>query len=230
MAVERPLTPSEIARRLRGPLPGHAAQMTMATQPRGGNRPDLPSPCPREAAVLILLYERAGQLVLPLTYRTQTVGLHKGQISLPGGGREPQDATIEDTALRETREELGIPEEAVQVLGQLTPLYIPSSSYCVFAVVGYADAPALLDINPYEVAAVFEVPLARLLDPATRQVETRERNGAPWIVPYYRIDEHQVWGATAMILAEFVALLREDAPIAEGEAIPDARGQRRPDG
>jgi 8-oxo-dGTP pyrophosphatase MutT (NUDIX family) len=107
---------------LQRPLLGRAAQLEMAVRPRPGDRPDLPNPCPREAAVLMLLYPRQGELVLPLTQRTDTVEMHRGQVSLPGGAREPQDRDFAQTALRETCEELGIPEGAVQLLGALSPL------------------------------------------------------------------------------------------------------------
>lgn len=190
------------------PLLGRAAQQTMAVRPRPGDRPDLPNPCPREGAVLVLLYEQNGDLVLPLTQRTETVELHKGQISLPGGAREPQDKTLIDTALRETNEELGIPREKIELLGALTPLYIPVSSFCVYPYVGYAKEVFSLQFDPKEVQRVIEVPLELLLDASTRQVEIHFRDNQRFEVPVYRIASHRVWGATAMILAEFLALVR----------------------
>lgn len=190
------------------PLPGRAAQQTMAVRPRPGDRPDLPNPCPREGAVLVLLYEQGGNLVLPLTYRTETVELHKGQISLPGGAREPQDETFADTALRETNEELGISKEAIELLGALTPLYIPVSRFCVYPYVGYARQAFTLRCDPNEVLKVIEVPLELLLDPSTRRIETHFRDNQKFEVPVYHIASYKVWGATAMILAEFLALLR----------------------
>lgn len=190
------------------PLLGRAAQLEMAVRPRPGDRPDLPSPCPREAAVLMLLYPHQGELMLPLTQRTDTVEIHRGQISLPGGAREPHDRDFAHTALRETCEELGIPEDAVQLLGALSPLYIPPSQFCVYPYVGYVSAPPSLHPDPAEVAAVIEVPLRHLLEPDTRQVEVHWRNNQRFEVPIYRIAEQKVWGATAMMLAELVALLR----------------------
>jgi 8-oxo-dGTP pyrophosphatase MutT (NUDIX family) len=193
---------------LQRPLLGRAAQLEMAVRPRPGDRPDLPNPCPREAAVLMLLYPRQGELVLPLTQRTDTVEMHRGQVSLPGGAREPQDRDFAQTALRETCEELGIPEGAVQLLGALSPLYIPPSQFCVYPYVGYVSTPPLLHPDPAEVAAVIEVPLRNLLEPDTRQVEVHWRNRQRFEVPIYRVAEQRVWGATAMMLAELVALLR----------------------
>lgn len=179
----------------------------MAVRPRPGDRPDLPDPCPHEAAVLVLLYEREGQLVIPVTLRTQTVETHKGQLSLPGGAREPQDSDFAQTALRETCEELGIPENVLEIWGALTPLFIPPSRFCVHPYVGYASGVLALRPDPNEVAEVIEVPLQHLLDPATRQVETHVRGNQRFQVPFYRVASQKIWGATAMILGEFLALL-----------------------
>jgi len=156
----------------------------------------------------VLLYEREGHLVLPLTRRTQTVEMHRGQISLPGGAREPEDRDFAQTALRETREELGIPEKAVSVLGSLSPLYIPPSRFCVFPFVGHAARAVPLCPDPNEVAEVIEVSLDHLLDPAIQDLEVHFRDGKRYEVPLYRIGKQRVWGATAMILAEFLAVVR----------------------
>ncbi len=145
--------------------------------------------------------------MLPVTLRTQTVETHKGQLSLPGGAREPQDSDFAQTALRETCEELGIPENVLEIWGALTPLYIPPSRFCVHPYVGYASRLLSLRPDPNEVAEVIEVPLQHLLDPATRQVETYMRGNQRFQVPVYRVADHKIWGATAMILAEFLALL-----------------------
>jgi 8-oxo-dGTP pyrophosphatase MutT (NUDIX family) len=208
MLRQAPVTIETVRAAMQLPLPGRAAQQTMAVRPRPGDRPDLPNPCPREGAVLVLLYEQEGNLVLPLTYRTETVELHKGQISLPGGAREPQDESFADTAVRETSEELGIPREAIELLGTLTPLYIPVSRFCVYPYVGYATQPFDLHFDPNEVLRVIEVPVELLLDPSTRQIETHFRDNQRFEVPVYAIASYKVWGATAMILAEFLALVR----------------------
>ncbi len=188
--------------------PGRAAQLRMAVRPRPGDRRDLPDPCPHEAAVLILLYERQGQLVFPLTLRTQTVEIHRGQISLPGGSREAQDANLQATALRETAEELGVGPSATEVVGNLSPLFIPASGFCVYPYVACVRPAPVLRPDPREVAQVFEVAISHLLDPRTRRFEIRQRDGQRFRVPAYRIGDRRIWGATAMILAELVAVLR----------------------
>jgi len=208
MATELTVTLEHVHAAMHLPLPGRVAQMTMAVRPRPGDRLDLPSPCPREGAVLVLLYEREGNLVLPLTRRTQTVEMHRGQISLPGGAREPLDESFAQTALRETHEELGIPEDAISVLGPLTPLYVPPSQFCVYPFVGHALRVPPLCPDPNEVAEIIEVSLEHLLDPVTREEEAHLRDGKSYDVPIYRVGTDRVWGATAMILAEFLAMLQ----------------------
>lgn len=202
------ITVRTIRAALQLPLPGRAAQQTMAVRPRPGDRPDLPNPCPHEAAVLLLVYRRRGHLVLPFTRRTDRLEVHSGQISLPGGAREPQDGDLARTALRETCEELGVPERAIEILGPLTPLFIPVSSFCVYPYVGHARRAQSLRPDANEVAEAIEVPIEHLLAPATQQVEIHFRDNQRFEVPVYRVGEHRIWGATAMILAEFLALLR----------------------
>ncbi|MBC7263521.1 MAG: CoA pyrophosphatase [Chloroflexi bacterium] len=203
-----PLTLDLVRRALSLPLPGRAAQVEMAVQPRPGDRAELPNPCPNEAAVLILLYPQGGELCFPLTRRTENVFAHKGQISLPGGAREPGDASFEETARRETTEELGILARRVEILGSLTPLYVPVSRFCIYPYVGHIPRRPTFRPDPIEVAEVIEMPLSLLLDRSARAVETRVIEGISLTIPYYHVSGHRVWGATAMILAEFGALLQ----------------------
>lgn len=188
------------------PLPGLVVQMRMSTRPRSGLDARPPGHQPRQGGVLILLYPKDGRLHFPLTRRTETLEAHKGQISLPGGAREG-DEPLEWTALRETHEELGVDPQSVEVLGVLTPLYIFLSDYRITPYVAVRpDRPAFVP-DPVEVAEVLEVPLATLLDPAIRREEEWVLHGTTTRVPFYQIGEHKVWGATAMVLSEFVAVL-----------------------
>jgi len=197
--------PATIRRLLQGPKPGVAAQARMATRPRPGWSPE-GGLTPRQGSVLILLYPHNGQLHLVLTRRTDTVENHKGQISLPGGRREG-DELVEQTALREAQEELGVAPHAVEVLGVLTPLYIPPSDFCITPVVGWTGARPDWQPDGVEVAEVLEVPLRLLADPATVRRETWQRDELTMQVPYFLVQGHRVWGATAMVLSEFLAIL-----------------------
>jgi 8-oxo-dGTP pyrophosphatase MutT (NUDIX family) len=198
------LEPDFIRRALRGPLPGLAAHLRMSLPGRA--HAPLPRPDAREASVLLLIYPRQATLHFVLTQRTEWLGHHSGQISLPGGRREPGDADVIATALREAREELGIATEQVELLGRLTTLYIPPSNFVVHPVVGYIAAQPVFHPNAREVAELIEVPLALLLDPATRQLGPLPGGGPN--APFYRIGKHAVWGATAMVLSEFEMALR----------------------
>lgn len=190
---------------LRRPLPGLAAQVTMAPQPRPFEPPA--GLQPRQAGVLLLLFPAGDLLHLVLTVRTPDLDQHSGQISLPGGGKEPADSSLLEAALRETSEELGIATADVEVLGPLSPLYVPPSNNVIHPFVAYAPHRPAWRPDPREVAALLEVPLALLLDPATRREEDWSWQGVDLRIPLYAVGEHKVWGATAIVLAEFLALL-----------------------
>jgi 8-oxo-dGTP pyrophosphatase MutT (NUDIX family) len=197
-----------IGRLLRGPKPGLPAQARMAPRPRPGWPPE-GDITPRQGGVLILLYPHGGQLHLVLTRRTDKLQNHRGQISLPGGRREG-DEPLWQTALREAQEELGVPPTAVEILGQLTPLYIPVSDFCVTPVVGWMEARPPWRLDPNEVAEVVEVPLRHLAQPVNVLEEALQRGELTMQVPFYLVDGHRVWGATAMVLSEFLTLLTDD--------------------
>lgn len=177
----------------------------MAPQPRPFEPP--PGLEPRMAGVLLLLYPIKGALHLALTLRTSNLGHHRGQVSLPGGGWEEGDASLQETALRETEEEIGVVAAVLEILGPLTPLYVPPSNNLVHPFVAYASRRPAFCPNPREVAELLQVPLSLLLDPDTRREEDWGWKGTKLHVPFYAVNGYQVWGATAIVLAEFLSSL-----------------------
>lgn len=175
---------------------------------RDRTRPPGLSGQPRIGGVLLLLYYYRQALHLVLTRRRDDLTSHAGQISFPGGRREPGETAVA-AALRETEEEIGVPATAVTILGHLTPIYIPPSDYEVHPFVGWVNGGERPIFVPEvrEVAEILEVPLAHLLDPSTREVGPIPVRGATYTVPYYNVNGHKVWGATAILLSEFLERL-----------------------
>ena len=167
-----------------------------------------PGATPRLAAVLLLLYPYQGELWLPLTVRSSRLSSHRGEVSLPGGATDPEDADAATTALREANEELGIDPASVTIWGRLSSFYIPPSNFQISPVVGFSAAPPAFTPSPYEIEHVFSVSLSRLLNPATIQVEDWTRRGLLMRVPFFAVEGYKVWGATALLLSELVARIR----------------------
>ena len=204
-----PLEPGleHLALRLREEKPGLESQLKMVPEHRRGDKTyrEAGDSCLR-AGVLVLLYPREGRLHLVLTRRTTQVFHHQAQISFPGGQMDGQESPAE-AALREGQEELDIRPDEVRVLGELTPLYIPPSNYCIYPIVAAAEKRPDFRPSPHEVAEVIEVPLGHLLDPKNVKREIWPLHGLDVRVPYYHFQGHKIWGATAMVLAELLDLI-----------------------
>ena len=158
---------------------------------------------------MIILYRSEGQWLFVLMKRPEYIGAHSNQVSLPGGLREATDPDLVTTALRETREELGINDSLIQVLGSLTKLNIPVSGIEVSPFVGFYPGIPQFDPDPSEVSYLIEIPLADLLNPQNMRDGVRIILNKPVRVPYFHLEGEQVWGATAMILSEFLEILRK---------------------
>ncbi|MBP1747150.1 MAG: coenzyme pyrophosphatase [Deltaproteobacteria bacterium] len=195
---------------LRKPLPGIKAQLRMAPRP-GSLKLPTPQSTPRKSGVLILLFpsEETGELCFVLTRRTEIVADHKGQISLPGGAVDPDDPSIAYTALREACEEVGVCSDVMRILGPLTPIYIPPSDFCVQPYVAYMSQSPQFFPQPEEVAEIIEVPIPHLLDEKNVVVEEWLLDDEVKQVPFFNIYGHKVWGATAVVLSEFAAILED---------------------
>lgn len=189
---------------------GFGAQRRMMPFGRPVGRAGDTVDAPRLGGVLLLLYCVDEMLHLVLTKRSDYDGVHGGQISFPGGRHEPPE-TLAVTALRETREELGVNPADVELMGELTPLYVVPSNFEVYPFVGRFVGTGRPRFVPdvREVAAVLEAPLGMLMDPGARVIENMEiRGGLRYRVPCFRVGEYRVWGATAMMLSEFLERLR----------------------
>ncbi|MFM1990435.1 MAG: hypothetical protein RJA99_3392 [Pseudomonadota bacterium] len=168
---------------------------------------------PRPAAVLVPLVPRDGGLAVMLTVRTAHLSAHAGQIAFPGGRTEPEDGSPTGTALRETEEEIGLARRHVEVLGSM-PSYVTGTGFVVTPVVGLVEPEHTLARDAFEVADVFEVPLAFLMDPANHQRRTwrwddgveRSFLAMPWRRPSDG-REYFVWGVTAAMLRNLYRFL-----------------------
>lgn len=203
-----PDLPRLLGDRLKQPLPGRLAQSLFEPELSFGRHYEPPPADARRAAVLALLYPRAGQWHIPLTVRPKTMADHAGQVSLPGGMIEPGEAS-HDAALRELHEELGVPADGIEIIGRLSDIYVFVSNFSVTPWVAVRrDAPTLMP-DQREVAEVLDVPLAHLLDPANRGTHLHETRGLKFAAPHVQFGEHRIWGATCMMLAELTTLVAE---------------------
>jgi 8-oxo-dGTP pyrophosphatase MutT (NUDIX family) len=196
---------------LKKPLPGKEIQLRMSSMQRIR---ELMNESQKKngvkSSVLILLYPNSegNEISTVLIQRPSYEGVHGGQISLPGGRSEKSDKDLKETALRETKEEIGIDPYKVITLGILTELYIPPSNYIVLPFIGYTLEKPIFHPDPQEVAGIIEISLADLRnDQNIKQKEIYVRPGFSVFGPCFEINGFIIWGATAMILSEFREIL-----------------------
>jgi 8-oxo-dGTP pyrophosphatase MutT (NUDIX family) len=196
--------------RMLKPLPGRDAQAEMAPRPidesRFNENPKYPA---RPGGVMVLLYPKQGELYLPLMKRPSYDGAHSGQVSFPGGKVEKEDKDLVDTALRETEEEIGVKRHEISVIGQLTELFIIASNFKVLPSLGLMDYSPVFKPDPYEVESVLEVPFEQLNDISRQGIQEMKFGKYTIQSPYFEIEGHKVWGATAMMLSELKAILKD---------------------
>lgn len=196
--------------RLKQPLPGEEAQLRMAPKPlsEGPHRPMTPDNEASPSSVLLLLFPNEdGEWELVLTLRSDDID-HGGQISFPGGRAEADETTTE-TALREAREEIGIDPVTVTIIGELSELFVSHSLTRVTPVVGYLEERPSFTANPDEVEEIFAIELDSLLAKNNLIEENWDLREYTYRVPYWDVHRVPLWGATAMMLSEFLDLYRQ---------------------
>ncbi len=192
-----------LASRLRAPLPQERAHRAMAPAGRfAENAHFQPNASTRLSAVLIAFYPKNGNLYFPLIVRPDNSGVHSGQVALPGGRQDETDTDFVMTALREMEEEMGVTVPREAVIGELSSFYIPPSNYLVYPILACLPAPPTFSPNPSEVVKVLEVDLATFAYTDTRKQKVIQASYMEAEMPYYDLEDHTVWGATAMILSE----------------------------
>lgn len=196
--------------RLEKNLPGRDAQIEMAPKPvsEGEMRQMDPPEGVKQSSVLVLLFPNEDEkLELTLTLRSNDID-HGGQISFPGGRAHEEESSVE-TALREANEEIGLDPGQVKIIGQLSDLYVSHSNNLVTPIVGFTSSRPEFEINPAEVEEVFTVELNSLLHKKNLTVEDWSLRSHTYKVPYWDVHRVPLWGATAMMLNELLALTRE---------------------
>jgi len=200
-----------LRQRLQQPLPGIVAQERMMA--RVVSMPLKVPDNARPSAVLCLLFPVNDELHILLMKRREDKTAHSGQVSFPGGSYEATDAGLKATALREAQEEVGIMSADVAILGALTPLYIPVSNFNVYPFVGFAKNRPVYNLSHNEVSYTIEVSLKSLLDPARKITTDVISPAVPGVIrkvkAYQLEDGTIIWGATAMIISELEAVLKE---------------------
>ena len=196
----------KLAERLLHELPGHSAHKIMASRTRSFEFLDENV---KDAAVLIAIFEENGSWKIPLIKRVEDGKIHSGQIAFPGGKIEDGESVIE-AAIREANEEIGIRIEDVEIIGTLSELVIPVSSYRVIPVIGKMKGGQKFKKNPDEVQEIVIIEMDELKKKEVIKSEERTFNGVKVKIPFYEMNKEKIWGATAMILSELMQILDED--------------------
>jgi 8-oxo-dGTP pyrophosphatase MutT (NUDIX family) len=188
------------------PLPGTEVQLRMSPSVM---RPVATGEPYKESGVLLLLYPHEGFITTVFIKRTTYNGVHSGQISLPGGMFKKTDGALSVTALREAMEETGLPVGESKIIGQLTSLHIPVSNIRVFPFVAVCEKRPDLFPDPTEVQYIIETRLDELLNPMNQKFKITQKDMTAITVPYFDIRGNHIWGATAMIVGEFLEIVKQ---------------------
>jgi 8-oxo-dGTP pyrophosphatase MutT (NUDIX family) len=198
--------PQRLAARLNEPLPGPTAQRAMEPELSFGRYSGPARPDAVPAAVVAVLYPDQGQWHLPLMLRPESLAHHAGQISLPGGTVEPGESS-EEAALRELEEELGMDRHSALLLGQLSPIYLFGTNFLITPWVAAVREVPEFAPNAGEVQQILQIPLTHFLDASVRGRHIQQRGALRFSAPHFAWQEHKIWGATSLILAELAAVV-----------------------
>ena len=193
-------------------LPASESHYKMAPQERIDtlNALEMESKNPKKAAVMMLFYPKNGRTHLVLIVRNSYEGVHSAQIAFPGGKFEIDDLNFENTALRETYEEIGVTPDFMEIIKSFTHIYIPPSNFLVYPFMGICKEEIIFIPDSTEVAEIIELPLSYFLDDnIIVTVNMSTSYGINCVVPAFKIEEHIVWGATAMMLSELKDVLKK---------------------
>ncbi|HKR03270.1 MAG TPA: CoA pyrophosphatase [Bacteroidia bacterium] len=200
---------SVLEKRFKEPLPGSDAQVLMAPETRLSNEEYLKQfPEHRISSVLFLLFPSDGKTNFVLIERSGG-GVHSGQIALPGGKYEASDVTYENTALRETEEEIGVNKNEIRLLGTLTDLFIPASKFRVYPHVGLIENKPDFVPHQLEVKSIVEADLGTFLEKNIIHKKNFKTSYGQLSAPYYLYHGYEIWGATAMLVSEFLTMFKQ---------------------
>lgn len=195
---------------LKDNLPGIEAHLKMAPIERFREVQNyIPNEKTKISSVMICIYPHENSLFFPLIVRPENTGVHSGQVALPGGKKDEEDEDLIATAIRETWEEVGVNIDRTQVLGQLSQLYIPPSNFLVKPTIAILEEKPNFTPSPHEVAQLLEVDLIDFKNNDYRQEGEIIARYMKRVVPFYGLHNQKVWGATAMILSEFLEILKK---------------------
>lgn len=197
---------NRISNNLQQPLPGNKAHAKLMPDIELKNLYSNPLHNSILSSVLILLFPIDNVPHIVLIKRAEYKGIHSNQIGLPGGKMEKSDKNLQETALRETFEEIGVNANKIIILGQLSKLYIPPSNYLVYPFVGYTKTIEPFVKQDKEVAAIIVADINKFCDKNIYQMQIQNHSGT-FTAPYYKVNDNNVWGATAMILCEFAQII-----------------------
>jgi 8-oxo-dGTP pyrophosphatase MutT (NUDIX family) len=197
---------------LKEELPSISAQTKMAPNDRVAilNDRNYQDNNPKKAAIMMLFYPKNTVTHLVLIVRNSYPGVHSSQIAFPGGKVENFDANLEETALRETHEEIGIPPYKIKVIRPLTEIYIPPSNFLVYPFLGFSNHELDFTLQKEEVAAIIELPITKFMDDSIIVSKLMNTSYSKNIeVPCFKVDDHYIWGATAMMMSELKEMLKK---------------------